>query len=65
MKSNERSTVKLEYVLYVSSVRPNVASLSGGAIATVYGDGFRFAFGSSLLEIYNTTIPNNFECLYG
>ncbi len=33
---------KIEYVLYVSSVTPNVGSIRGGTVATVYGDGFRY-----------------------
>jgi len=33
--------MQIEYKLYVSSLRPNIGSIKGGTLVTVYGDGFR------------------------
>ena len=31
---------KIEYILYISSITPNIGSIRGGSLVTVYGDGF-------------------------
>ncbi len=45
--------------MYVSSITPNVGSVRGGTVVTVYGDGFRF-------EIYFNEISGSyfqFNCI--
>ena len=37
----KRTTVVMEYRLYVSSFTPNTGSINGGTTVSVYGEGFR------------------------
>ena len=49
---------KIEYTLFVSSITPNVGSIRGGTLTTVYGNGFstncslnKITFGNKLCNV--------------
>ena len=54
--------MKIEYKLYVSSLSPRINSIQGGALTTIYGDGFSkkcsenlVSFGPSKCDVVNCT----------